>query len=194
MRIIKFRAWDPETRHMLDEWILNTDYSYSIPGTTIELQQLTQIHGLDIMQFSGFYDRTGREIYEGDILLSQELDTGLEDELFEMVFEWGGFCLTEFPRRQGSVFYRNWYHTVARNSQDQETLPQPSCMFQVVGHRHEPLERIEQRLMALHQAQKDQSSLHWTLTTLKTGADYVESNKGALWFEDESELWPETEE
>lgn len=173
MRTLKFRAWDPETRQMLDEWVLNTDYSYSIPGMVIELQQLTQVQGLEIMQFSGFYDRTGEEIYEGDILLSQELDTGLEQELFEMVFELGGFCLTEYPRREGSVFYRNWYNSASRNPENQERLPQPSCMFRVVGHRHDPLERIEQRLMALHEGQQENRRLLSELTALDASDEYL---------------------
>lgn len=159
-RTLKFRAWDHEARMMLDEWALSQDYSYTVPGETIELSQLTQTYGLHVMQFTGFYDRSGREIYEGDILLSREADTGLEDELFEMFYELGAFCLVDYPRSSESeayVSYRNWYNSASRlNERD---MPQPSCRFDVVGHIHEPRERIEQRLMELADAAGRRSSV-----------------------------------
>ncbi len=160
-RRFKFRAWDPESQTLLDEWFLNQDYQDLIPGQTIDLQQLTQIYDLQIMQFTGFYDRQGQEIFEGDILLSREADTGLEDELFEMIYELGGFCLTDYPRSEfsgGYVPYRNWYNSASRNPAPD--LPQPACNFDVVGHAHEPRERIEERVMTIQndaklQAQQD---------------------------------------
>lgn len=153
-RLLKFRAWDSEARNMLDEWIFSQEYSYMVPGEQIELNQLVQTTDLHIMQFSGFYDRSGREIYEGDILLSREADTGLEDELFEMTFELGGFCLVDYPRSTESeayVSYRNWYNSASRSLD--ETLPQPACRFDIVGHIYEPGELIEQRVMQLNDQQ-----------------------------------------
>ena len=149
-RPLKFRAWDPESRSMLDEWFLNHDISYVIASETVEIHELTQVHEMHIMQFTGFYDRQGREIYEGDVLLSREEDTGLEDELFEMTYDLGGFCLTDYPRSSESnayVTYRNWYSSAARH--DNPEIPQPACHFDIVGHIHEPLERIEQRVLSL---------------------------------------------
>ena len=174
MRIFKFRAWDTDARHMLDEWILNTDYSYAIPGETVELEQLAQIQGFELMQFSGFYDREGQEIYEGDILLSQEQDLGLEEELFEMVFEQGAFCLSEYPRQQAAIYYRNWYHPASRNPERQNELPQPSCMFRVVGHRHEVRERIEQRVMQIHEEQEPLTGIQAELRSWHEPEDYLE--------------------
>ena len=150
-RSLKFRAWDSEARAMIDEWIFSQDYSYMVPVEKIEIAQLVQSNDLHIMQFTGFYDRQGHEIYEGDVLLSREADTGLEDELFEMVFELGGFCLVDYPRSQESeayISYRNWYNPASRSLD--ENIPQPACRFDIVGHIYEPGERIEQRVMNLH--------------------------------------------
>jgi hypothetical protein len=147
-RTLKFRAWDPEARLMLDEWILSQDYSYTVPGETVELSQFAQLYDMHVMQFTGFYDRSGREIFEGDILLSREADTGVEDELFEMFYELGGFCLVDYPRSKESeayVCYRNWYNSASRLQE--RDLPQPACRFDIVGTIYDPLERVEQRMM-----------------------------------------------
>ena len=153
-RRLRFRAWDPEAKEMIDEWIISQDYNYAVPEARVDLFQLAQVRHLHVMQFSGFYDRKGEEIYEGDILLSREEDTGLEEEQFEMVFEKGAYCLTDFPRghsETGHVFYRNWFYPAGGRD-----LPDSACAFDRVGHIYEPLERIEQRIMALHQQEQEQ--------------------------------------
>lgn len=150
-RKLKFRAWDTEAGMMLDEWMLSQDYSYTVPGETVELSNFAQLYDMHVMQFTGFYDRSGREIYEGDILLSREADTGIEDELFEMYFELGAFCLVDYPRSTESeayVCYRNWYN--AASKVQERDLPQPACRFDVVGHIFDPRELIEERVMTLH--------------------------------------------
>lgn len=57
MREIKFRAWDKEGKFMTDPFSLgsvNAGDGYD--------------HEWEVLQFTGLNDRTGQEIYEGDIL------------------------------------------------------------------------------------------------------------------------------
>lgn len=64
MREIKFRMWDAENKQMIN-------------GDSLAFEEYAPISHLlsqeGIMQYTGLKDKSGKEIYEGDIIATEEL-------------------------------------------------------------------------------------------------------------------------
>lgn len=90
MRELKFRAWDKENGVYLrpDETFLIAGNGYH-PATFSFTFGYTANENLVLEQFTGLYDRDGKEIYEGDII-QEEVDTGddLLDGIHEYIVVW----------------------------------------------------------------------------------------------------------
>ena len=80
MREIKFRAWDNKLNKIL-EW---TDIAYNDDPFFHEDRDY------ELMQFTGLYDKNGKEIYEGDILKRPDLEIN-----YIVVFNGGCFCIQD---------------------------------------------------------------------------------------------------
>lgn len=85
MREIKFRAWNVATKTMVDlKKITPLALDIDTDGLFIPFS-----NGLLLMQFTGLKDKTGKEIYEGDIVK-------LNDRFIDIVvFEASQFCTKE---------------------------------------------------------------------------------------------------
>lgn len=114
MREIKFRAWDKKQKRwanlQLSEMEFTRDGLLRV-GETIEYGTHAEFNDFELMQFTGLLDKSGVEIYEGDVVK-------FEDDFTEIVDpELGGPTYTEYQLAT-VAFDCGGFGIVVRNSSD----------------------------------------------------------------------------
>jgi len=108
MRELKFRAWDLNKKKMHRDVNINTSHhsypiNFSSEGVTVSSKYTS---AFAVMQFTGLKDKSGKEIYESDIVRFKHGEQGKDEfnEKTETVsFLHGSFCL-------GSTSLGGWYN------------------------------------------------------------------------------------
>jgi uncharacterized phage protein (TIGR01671 family) len=118
MREYKFRAWDTKEKKMY--------YDMNIGTKSMDVIKICSYPDYEFMQYIGFPDKNGKEIYEGDICESKIHNPSRT--LIEFIE--GGYCATHSDLVGYPIDINHFYDSTG-------------CMIEVIGNIYEHPELIK---------------------------------------------------
>ncbi len=101
MREIKFRAWDTIDKKMIYD--ANSDIKVYLNGS-ISMKGSWVDPEIFVLQYTGFKDKNGKEIYEGDILRKQLYHNGKKNGEQISLIKWADKIMFHgYPLPQGEI-------------------------------------------------------------------------------------------
>lgn len=108
-REIKFRAWDKKRK----EWYgasdpeITTFYGFHLFGecTGFCYPSIEDLEHLEITQFTGLYDKNGKEVYEGDVVITNQPMYDEGNTYNQVVFYNSAFIFKAIDNKLDCVVY-----------------------------------------------------------------------------------------
>ena len=137
MKEIKFRAWDKVGYTIYNPERFIQKMYYDVQNTYDNCEgddkpghrsfgELLKDDRFVIMQFTGFCDKNGKEIYEGDIVdMYASIDKDKKKCIGQIVFEKGQFCIKWFNKNSdgwGKGIIESWIEIIGNIYENPELL------------------------------------------------------------------------